>query len=118
MSSILEDIFRKTSDTMLNIGYRVSGQYNYINNVNFPIFADEVERDINAFRQFMDLAKFERDKEPALLILVSKYQNNYCPSAYSKWFSTENQLEYLYLRTQVDDILKKLEEPFSDFLSE
>lgn len=119
MISQLIEIIRKADNHLKIAGYRVLGEHQYINNEYFPnIYIKEVERDISVLRDFMNFAKFERDKEPLFLYLVQKYQENYCPSTFSKWFSDENKLEYLYRRTQIDDILRKIDNPFSDFLPE
>lgn len=83
----------------------------------FPIYLKEVRGDIRLMKYFLDYPKFERDREPIFQMMLKKYKANYCPSKLYDYFSDENELEYLYLRTEIDNIIEKSESEFSDFLN-
>ncbi len=95
----------------------VFGLSNYANNVFFHKCIEQVKFDIEEMNDYLDLPKYERDREPDFQRLLKRYKDDYCPSFLHRFFNDEHQLEYLVYRVVIDDIIKKSENHFSDFLA-
>lgn len=109
-------LVEKIEDLMEKAVLRIMGEYSRINDKYMQLYLNEVRQDINLLREVMHQCKFERDNDFVFQDLVKKYQEKYCPSALYRFFSFDNQLEYVYLRAEIDEILSKKDEFFSDFL--
>jgi len=95
----------------------VFGLSNYANNVFFDKCIRQVKFDIDEMNEYLEFSKFERDREPEFQKLLKRYKDDYCPSWLHRFFNDEHQLEYLEYRVVIDDIIKKSESHFSDFLT-
>jgi len=118
MLDIVSDKIDKAKGFLDNLVSRLTGEYKYVNKEYFPIYMREVDGDIECLEIYIKYSKFERDNEWLFNFLIDKYKKEYCPCLDFPKFSRENELEYLYRRVKIDDIIEKSESPFSDFLSE
>ena len=92
---------------------KISGLHSYANGAYFNTYMKEVETDIKCMKNTMLSCKPERDQETLFRHLVTKYSDNYCPSMLGRYFSFNNQAKYLFLRTEIDEILKEEKEFFA-----
>jgi hypothetical protein len=117
LKKTLNTIIDATDDCLIHVLGWMFGLSNYANNSYFPKCIQQVKFDIDEMNEYLDFSKFERDREPEFQKLLERYKKNYCPSFLHRFFSDEHQLEYLELRVEIDDIIKKSESHFSDFLT-
>lgn len=86
---------------------RISGVSRCLNRDYVPNnYLDEVRDDITLLKEGLKESRFERDGNEIFQFVARRYREKYCPCTYYKLFSFENQLAYLYLRTEIDDLLK------------
>ncbi|MBI2004432.1 hypothetical protein HYS72_03130 [Candidatus Pacearchaeota archaeon] len=90
--------------------------YQWLNKEAQNYLNKEVKSDLKILRRGMKECKFERDRNILFQHFVEKYQEKYCPSAFYKYFSNKNKLEYMALRIEIDNVLSKKDQIFSDFL--
>jgi len=86
----------------------------WVNKHYIHTYLQEVRGDIDLMNKFMQFPKFERKREYHFLRLIEKYERDYCPCCLHRRFSFQNQLQYLLLRKEIDDILSKKDNLYSD----
>ncbi len=87
---------------------KLTGVSSWINSDYAPnSYLNEVRRDIALLEEGLEDAKFERDRNDIFQFIAKKYREKYCPCTFYKLFSFENQLDYLYLRTEIDELLSQ-----------
>ena len=83
----------------------------WVNNDYVPRFFWGVERDIRVMKDviagYKALGRSDVMQNEEFVLLAEKYRRNYCPSIRYDEFSFDNQVKYVYLRTEIDEILKK-----------
>src|SRR3989344_5438535 len=94
----------------------IFGDWKYVNERYMEIYLEEVIQDIRLLRDFMSMPRFEREQDHFFSYLVRKYEGDYCPSTYYKFFNIDNQLEYVNLRVEIDALLSRNDQLFSDEL--
>ena len=107
LSQIINSLFAK-----------ITGFDSYVNGKYTEIYFNEVSVDIRLMREGMNICKFERDREFVFQYLIEKYQEKYCPSTFYPLFSRETKERYRLLREEIDKIISRKDEFFSDFLGE
>ncbi|MBW3016865.1 hypothetical protein KY316_00700 [Candidatus Woesearchaeota archaeon] len=117
MNKVLRDIIAGTGKFVTDFAGWFFGLSNYTNHRVVFEFWKDVESDIYELVEGLDDSKFERDKNPEFVKVVEKYRKKYCPCPLYRWFSPENEYKYMEYRIVIDELLKKAESPFSDFLS-
>ena len=112
LTLLTETLRQKTIDLLAERGM---GASSYVNNEYFPkVYLREVQGDIRVLKWGMDLMRMERDEEGLFQHILQKYTGAYCPSAFYRQFSSRTQLQYLLLRVEIDDVLARKNQFFSD----
>jgi len=66
----------------------------------------EIRLDIEYLKRFENLPKHEKEKDFLYKYIEKKYAKNYHPSTLYKFFSFQDQIDYTYLRVEIDSLLK------------
>jgi len=86
----------------------------YVRDNYFP----EVKGDIRILEKGLNEPKFERDKDSYFQWMIKKYETRYCPSTEYRFFSYDNKIEYEILRGEIDKLLARKDQEFSDLLGD
>lgn len=98
-------MIQKIKKNIEDITIKLTGSYYWINGEHMDRLLKEVEEEILVLQSGMEKYKSDRDKDTNFQFLIEKYQKDYCPSTFYKYFSFENELKYLCLRGKIDNIL-------------
>lgn len=98
-------MIQKIKKNIEDITIKLTGSYYWINGEYMDRFLKEVEKDVFYLKLGMNIYKYERDEDIVFQNLIKKYQKDYCPSTFYKYFSFENELKYLCLRGEIDKII-------------
>ncbi len=112
-----ENLLERIKNSIEKSILKLTGDYQWINKKYAGIFFNEVKQDLKFLRRGMEECKFERDRDELFQYYIKKYQESYCSSNFYKYFSNENKLKYLDLRIELDEILSRKKEIFSDFIA-
>lgn len=94
----------------------IDGNNKWINTGYMKFYIGEIEGDIKMLKEGMKECGFERAQDGMFQHLVKKYEKDFCPSRFSRFFSKENKEKYLKLRLEIDEILERKDQTYSDFL--
>ena len=86
----------------------------YVRDNYFP----KVRNDIRTLERGLNEPKFERDKNRYFQWMIKKYETRYCPSTEYRFFSYDNKIEYEILRGEIDKLLARKDQEFSDLLGD
>ena len=101
----LKQILQNAQEKLKFLVVKKTDLYVYVNKEYIKIYFNEVKRDIDALKNYRGLHRFEKEKDSLFKFLAAKYRSKYCSSTLYKLFSFDNQLEYLYLRAEIDDLI-------------
>ncbi len=91
------------------VAAKLTGIHHYVNTEYIELYLREVRRDIAFLKRGMQLCQFDRERDKEFQYLAQKYRKDYCPSTFYRFFSFDNQVRYVYLRSEIDNILSQRE---------
>lgn len=93
---------------------KIIGDYQYYNSTGFENMMHSTEFDIDYVRQSLRWGLFERERDSFLKTIQRRYSRTYCPNtAFYRYFSAENELEYCYRRVEIDELLRQTGNEYS-----
>jgi len=86
----------------------------YVRDNYFP----GVRNDIRILERGLNEPKFERGRDDYFQWMIKKYETRYCPTTWYKFFSYDNKIEYEIWRGEIDKLLARKDQEFSDSLGD